>query len=106
MFDNINPGSEIKITVTKTPSREADVDTLRRILLLSPQMQHEHRKAKAFRAKRTVGGIRAGRMWYKRVPKSILIAGKKGDSSTIRFRPQIINDMKAISKYISVEPVA
>jgi len=105
MTTTYTPGSDIKLTVTETPKTEAAEDTIRRLMRMNTEMQRELNKANRHREKTTIVRIRHGNVWHQRqrVPKRVHAV--KGESWTMKYRPQLAGDLASVSKYLSIEPV-
>jgi len=103
MLDNITPGSNITITVTKTPRTKAARETIRRLLLSSVEYRRITQKAQSSRNKNADWRPRAGRLWNNRPKVARLCMARTGETSTIPYRPQIMNDLANIADYVSVE---
>ena len=47
--------------------------------------------------------IRAGRVWFDRPRATRTIRCEQGASFTLKITPQIVNDLKSVSKYLEVK---
>ncbi len=103
MFEDIKPGSDIKLTVTKIPSTKTTLETIRRLMLSSDEYRKVTKKAQNHRRLHADWRRRAGRLWNNRPKVARHFLGRIGESSTIRYRPQIANDLKSVADYLSIE---
>jgi len=103
MLNNIKPGSNITITVTKSPTTKSTRETIRRLLLSSVEYRQITAKASQRRTRTADWRPRAGRLWNNRPKVARLFLARVGESSTIQYRPQLMNDIASVSDYISVE---
>ncbi|MHC4910304.1 MAG: hypothetical protein ACYTF9_11330 [Planctomycetota bacterium] len=97
----INPGTETTFTVTAMPRRTADLKTLHRLMRLQPDVQKGLRKL-AIKRRRFDNNyyIRAGRPWVDRATTTKLTRVAPGESFTIHVRPQIVNDIKSVERFL------
>ncbi len=103
MADNLKPGSDIKITITKTPQTKAARETVRRLMLSATEHRTAMAHANNTRRINADWRSRAGRLWNNRPKVARVILGRKGETSTIKYRPQIANDLRSVERFISVE---
>jgi len=104
MLENLKPGSDIKVTVTKTPWVHRKRETVRRILLDSTEHRRHRTEAAKKRRRQADVRTRAGRPWVNRPKIPATVRGLAGESATITYRPQLAPDLASIADYISVEP--
>jgi hypothetical protein len=55
------------------------------------------------KAKRNSKTIRAGRVWFDRPRATRTMRAERGASFTLNITPQIVNDLKSVSKYLEVK---
>ncbi len=103
MFEDLKPGSDIKLTVTKSPTTKTAHETIRRLMLSSVEYRGITKRAQIKRTQTADWRPRAGRLWNNRPKVARLFHCRVGETSTIRYRPQIANDLASVASYISVE---
>ncbi len=103
MFENFTPGSDIKLTVTRIPNTKTALETVRRLMLSSDEFRRVTKKAQDNRRLHADWRRRAGRLWNNRPKVARHFLGRIGETSTIRYRPQIANDLKSVADYLSIE---
>ncbi len=103
MSDVIAPSKKVTFTLKKTPARPADLKTLRRLM----RMQRHVQKGLKTLAKKRYGenyvSPRAGRMWMTRMPASKIVRPEKGESFTLTITPQILADIKSVSRFMDAK---
>lgn len=105
MSDQFKPGTEIKITVTAEPNTKRAEETIRRLMRLNTETQRTLRLAQRHRDRITVRRIRAGNLWHQRPRVARVVNARPGNTWTMRYRPQIANDLQSVSRFVSVEAV-
>jgi hypothetical protein len=101
--DKIVPNTELTFTIVKAPTRPASRKTIERLMWMQPQVKKDlsllqrHRKQKDIKYT-----IRAGRVWFDRPRATRTVRCEKGASFTLKITPQIVNDLKSVSKYLEV----
>ncbi len=101
--DKIVPNTELTFTIVKAPTRPASRKTIERLMWMQPQAKKDlsilqrHRKLKGIKYT-----IRAGRVWFDRPRATRTVRCEKGASFTLKITPQIVNDLKSVSKYLEV----
>ena len=103
MFEDLKPGSEIKLTVTRIPTTKTTRETIRRLMLSSGEFRRVTKKAQNHRRHHADWRRRAGRLWNNRPKVARHFLGRVGETSTITYRPQIANDLKSVADYLSIE---
>jgi len=104
MAKSPQPGSRLTLTITKAPSRPDDVDTLRRLMRMDTRMQAALERAGLTRRRTTESHQRGGRQWAVRHRVGKLVHPVVGASWTLAYRPQIVPDLAAVAKFISIKP--
>ena len=104
MADILAPSQTITFTVKKTPVRPADVKTMHRLMRMQRPIQNALDKlSNVRRQERNYRRQRAGRMWMVRVRMTKVTRVAKGETCTLRITPQIMNDVKAVAKYLDMK---
>lgn len=104
MADLIAPSKTIKFTVKKAPLRVADRKTIERLMRMQRPIQNVLQHLSNIRRnERNYRRQRAGRMWMVRSPMTRVTRVEKGETFTLRVTPQIVNDLKAVAKYLDMK---
>ncbi len=104
MADLIVPSKTVTFTVKKAPIRPADRKTIERLMRMQRPIQNALEKlSKVRRRERNHRRQRAGRMWMVRYPMTRVTNVAKGETFTLRVTPQIVNDLKAVAKYLDMK---
>lgn len=97
----IVPNTEMTFTINTDPKRPAARKTIERLMWMQPQAKKDlsmlQRRRKVKDIKYT---IRAGRVWFDRPRATRTVRCAKGASFTLHVTPQIVNDLKSVSKYL------
>lgn len=104
MFDNIQPGQTIKVTITSEPTNAAARKTLQRVLNKDDQLRARNRMQKKIRRRGMRPTTRSGRIWNVRVPKQHQVKGRAGESGTVRATVDVLRDLGSVERFISIEP--
>lgn len=99
MATNVKPGGKLRVTITKTITRETARATLERLFMMDKAV----RKPIEVRSRnfKELPKRRGGQIWTKRPNKvhPILI---KGNAATIRATPQHIRDLASVATFVEV----
>ncbi len=100
----IKVGSTVNIKIVKSPTNEAAVKTLRRVLCKDETFATEKKRldkvAKAnFKTKR-----RGGRAWIQQLVKQHPAKGEVGESGVLFASSDVIADLRSVSRFIEVTP--
>ena len=100
--DLITPLETVTFTVTKVPSRSAQLKTISRLMNMQPQSQRSLRSlAKRRRLHDNIVGTRAGRKWTNRVRTTKVNRVETGETFTLTLTSQIIPDVKSVEKFLA-----
>ncbi len=99
---DITPGSKVTVKVVKTPTNEAAVKTIERVLMKSPEMKAEDARLKRARENNVRNEMRGGRIYPRRVPKQHPIKAVIGDQQTITATNDVIRDLKSVERFVEV----
>ncbi len=98
----IVPNTEMTFTIASSPKRPAARKTIERLMWMEPKAKRDlsmlQRRRKVKDIKYT---IRAGRVWFDRPRATRTVRCEKGASFTLHVTPQIVNDLKSVSKYLN-----
>jgi len=103
MLDTITPGSKVKLTVTRTPNRQAAAKTLVRLLSKDADHKHEDRLMSKLRAKHYSPQRRGGRLYGGHMQKLRRLKGEQGESGTIVASPDVLRDLASVQRFIEVK---
>ena len=104
MADLIVPSKTVTFTIKKTPARPADRKTIQRLMRMQRPIQNALEKlSRVRRQERNHRRQRAGRMWMVRYPMTRVTNVIKGETFTLRVTPQIVNDLKAVAKFLDMK---
>ena len=95
---DIQPGSNVKITVKSTLKTDRAKKTLARVFMKDLEI----RKTRNTNPKPVTSTIRAGRFWNHRPSGSVLRAPSVGDSAQVVATVDVIRDLQSVEKYIAV----
>ena len=104
MFDNIQPGTRVSVTVKKTPKREAAAKTIVRVLSKDPGHANEHRRNTRTRWRHYAPKRRGGRLYSGRMPKLHRLKGEVGETGTVLATLDVIRDLNSVESFIEVKP--
>lgn len=104
MLDTITPGSQVKLTITRTPNRQAAAKTLVRLLSKDPAHKHENRQLSRLRARHYDPQRRGGRLYGGHMQKLRRIQGIRGETGTIIASPDVLRDLASVTKFIDIQP--
>ncbi len=102
MLDNIRPGSQIRVKVTKRPTNVAANKTLARVLAKSPTARAEQNRLEKVRVKQYSPRMRGGRLYSGRMVKIPPVKGTLGDEGVIIATVDVIKDLKSVARFIEV----
>jgi len=104
MFENIQPGSRVNVTVTRTPTRDAAAKTIVRVLSKDPGHRNEHRRNTRTRLRNYSPKRRGGRMYGGRMPRLNRLTGQVGESGTVLATLDVIRDLNSVEPFVEVKP--
>ncbi len=104
MADVIAPSKKVTFTLKTTPSRPADMKTIQRLMRMQRPIQKALDKlADRRRREDNYKSPRAGRMWMTRMKMTKITRVEKGESFTLTITPQIMNDLKAVERFLDAK---
>jgi hypothetical protein len=102
--DKIVPNTEVTCTIIKAPTRPASRKTIERLMWMQPHAKKDLSMLQRRRKQKDIKyTIRAGRVWFDRPRATRTVRCEKGASFTLNVTPQIVNDLKSISKYLEIK---
>ena len=100
---DIAPGSSVRLTVTKQPTNEAAVKTIRRLLLKDPGHAKDNQRVKGTLKRGLRQVPRGGRLWNIRVVKPVRIRVLPGDTGVIKATPSVLRDLPSVTRFVKLE---
>ncbi len=100
---DVQPGSRINITVTKTPTNESAAKTLSRIFAKDVNSKSARRDRKKLRTAFTDGRQRGGRIWYVRPKAPRLVMPEKDSACTVLATVDVIRDLGSVTRFVDVK---
>ena len=101
--DKIVPNQEMTFTVARAPRTSAAKKTLERLMGMQTSIQRGSKKLHTQRRlKDNVTYIRAGRKWVNRCRTTKIAIAEPGNSFTLHVTPQMVNDLRSVSSYLSI----
>ncbi|MCG8409423.1 MAG: hypothetical protein MI923_29815 [Phycisphaerales bacterium] len=104
MSIDVQPGSQVSVTVTAEPTNEAAAKTLSRVFARDPANRKLRMQRKKLRLYKMDGRQRGGRIWMVRPKAPRLCQPKKGDSCHLFTTSSLINDLRSVSRFVDVKP--
>ncbi len=103
MATEMHPGSNILITLTKSPTNAAAAKTLSRLFSRGDANRRARAKRKRMLQDAVRTKIRGGRPWAirPRVPDS---TPTPGESCTVLATPQVLRDLGRLGRFVKIEP--
>jgi len=102
MAMDIQPGSKIKVTLTREPTSEAAAKTLARVFRASPEGRRARVARKRLRTNQSEGRQRGGRIWMVRPKAPRLCQPEKGSTCDIVATTSIIRDLESVERFVKV----
>ncbi len=99
---DLTPGTTITISVTKVPAEPRHRKTIERLMRLQPSIQRTLTRVAKVRSRKNPVNQRGGRMWISRIAATRCVSAAKGATFSLRVTPQLIPDVKAISRFVSI----
>ncbi len=103
MSDSFKAGQTIRCTILSDIRREDALQTVTRLMRLSPQIKKGLKKAQEHRVRTLIVRSRGKRPWEVRQRASTIAKPIKGATWTMRFFPHIGPDIASVSRYLKVE---
>ena len=96
---DIQPGSQVKITVKSEIRSAAAGKTLARVFMKDPQIQ----KVRHTSPKHVTESPRAGRIWRHRPKGTCQEQPAVGDSAQVLATVDVIRDLKSVARYVDIK---
>ncbi len=98
----LTPGTTVTISVIKVPREPRHRKTIERLMRLQPAIQRTLTRVARVRGRTNPVNQRGGRMWISRIAATRCVSASKGAKFSLRITPQIIPDVKAISRFVEI----
>ena len=105
-LENITPGAEVRVEVVKTPTSQAALKTLRRVLAKDPQIARQKKKDKLFRRRSESVKRRGGRPWEHRPTMRQPVEVRPGESGTVKATADVISALRSVDRFVKVSAVS
>jgi hypothetical protein len=102
MAVDIQPGSTVRIKVTKTPNSEGAAKTLSRLFAKDPVNKKLRVRRKKLRTNAMEVRRRGGRPWEVRQKAPRLVQPMAGATCSIRATTDVIGDLNSVARFIEV----
>jgi hypothetical protein len=99
----ITPGSTVTITLNQVPAEPKYRKTLQRLMRMQFSVQRVLTRIATARGRDNVVQQRGGRMWTARMKATKVVNLSKGASFSLFVTPQIVPDIKSVSKFVTVK---
>ncbi|MEX0774499.1 MAG: hypothetical protein WD042_02170 [Phycisphaeraceae bacterium] len=99
----IDPGSSIRVKVTKRPTNAAARKTIVRLLSKDSSVAKENQRHRKIRAKGIRWDPRGGRLWATRVVKQPAVAAEPGVEKTITATLDVLRDLASVERFVEVQ---
>jgi len=103
MSEQLQPGTKVRITVIKQPSRAAAAKTLVRLLQRDPGHRAENRRLAKVTKANYSPSRRGGRLYGGRLVKQHPLQGACGEQGTFALTADLIPDLQSVRSFVSVE---
>lgn len=103
MLDQLTPGQQIKVTITKTPHRQDAEQTIARLMRRDPEISRRLRFAQERRRKNMRSKIRGGRVWFIRQKRTTAAIVDAGSTWTMPYTLDLRDDFKSVEQFLSIE---
>ncbi|MEM6550900.1 MAG: hypothetical protein AAF750_02000 [Planctomycetota bacterium] len=103
---DIAPGTDVKVTITKTPTNAAAEKTLLRILHKDPAVAAEQKRLQKSRRKNEKLTVRGGRLrvWEHRQVKIASASATAGTTGTLKATVDVLRDLASVARFVDVTP--
>ncbi len=99
----LTPGTTVTLRVKTVPTTAKGRKTIERLMRLNPKVQRTLDKVAKVRGRTTPLNQRGGRMWTARMKATKVVNLSKGASFSLFVTPQIVPDIKSVSKFVTVK---
>lgn len=101
MASDIKPGDKVKVTITRTITRQSAIKTLERLFMTDKVISRPIRlRSRNFKP---IPKRRGGRIWTKR-PNKVHPKLIRGATAIIKATPQHLQDLASVKDFVQVAP--
>ncbi|MFQ5415368.1 MAG: hypothetical protein ACE5E6_13000 [Phycisphaerae bacterium] len=102
MSIDLQPGSQLTVTVVQDPTNAAAAKTLSRVFASDPANRRTRPARKRLRERKMEGRQRGGRIWMVRPKAPRRFQPKKGDACRLFATSALLNDLRSVSRFVEV----
>lgn len=102
-YDTLKPGQKITVSVTSTPRREDQVQTIERLMRQEVNARGALARAQARRRRFTPIRTRGGRRWYVRQHPAKVVRVENGASWEMTYVPHLMGDFRSVEQYLDIK---
>ena len=99
MAIDLKPGTDVRVTITKTLNRQSARKTLERLFMKDKTVRHPLKKRS--RNFKELPKRRGGQIWTKR-PNKLHPELNRGASATVKATPQSIRDLNSVADFVEI----
>ena len=100
--DDIAPGSQISVKVTKRPTNASATKTIVRVLSKDEGVAAQNKKLAKIRREQYSPRMRGGRLYSGRQVKLRRIKGEMGEAGTVIATVDVLRDLKSVEKFVEL----
>jgi len=102
MSIEVQPGTQVRVTLTADPTNEAAAKTLSRVFAADSANRKARLARKRLRRNNMDPRRRGGRIWMVRPKAPRLYQPNKGDACNLRATTSLIRDLQSVSRFVNV----
>ena len=99
----MKPGQTLQCTITRSPRAEGSRKTIARLMRQDPTIKKALKRAQERRMKNLYVRSRGKRPWEVRRPAARYAIVEPGATWTMRWIPQLQNDLASVSEFVEVK---
>jgi hypothetical protein len=101
-LEDIAPGSQVHVKITASPTNEAAVKTIARVLAKDAVHAAEQKRIEKVRQSQYNPTPRGGRLYGGRQVKLRPVKSVIGEQGTVLATPAVIADLKSVARFVEV----
>ncbi len=102
-LDSMKPGQTIKVSVTKSPRRPAQIKTIERLMRQDVSAKRALASAQGRRRLITPIRTRGGRRWYVRLHPAKIVRVENGASWEMTYIPHLAGEFRSVEKFLDIK---
>lgn len=102
-YDSLKPGQKITVSVTSTPRREDQVQTIERLMRQNTGARAALSRAQQSRRRFTPIRTRGGRRWYVRQHPAKVVRVENGATWEMTYVPHLMGDFRSVEKFLDIK---